>query len=332
MSRAIQQEVDRHFSDTRNRQAYEALLDEIQAHCEAIGATLGAGIVRDVYSRRDKQKNDPFKSQFKIARALVSLRAGDPTAGVTSIQDIIGQTATVYYPDQIDTVTTRLLERFRRRFRIEKNQLKADNGYYARHIVVVSNRPAHADRRCEVQVKTMVHDAWAAKMHDLTYKPQGQTDQRLSGMMQVLGAGLQAVEEQSVLLRQLIHELECGGASAEGGEPDRVQPVAGNPRSHRVRPGRGSDLPADGSRNQIRRRGAGLGDTGDPGHGTRPRVAQGRGVTCALSCRPVRRSGACGPGGRAGECTSRAGRPTTENRRDRRAGNLVSAACHQCLR
>jgi ppGpp synthetase/RelA/SpoT-type nucleotidyltranferase len=206
MSLEVQQEVDRFFADPKHRKAYEALLAEMEADCKAIQAALPAGIVRAVYSRRDKQSDDPFKSQPKIVRALAAKRTENKTAPVSAVEDIIGLTVVVYYPDQIGLVRARLLVRLDGRFNFEKDRALSRGGYHAHHIVAISNDPDHADLRCEVQIKTMMHDAWAAKMHDLNYKPQGQTDDRLATMMQVLGDALQATEEQSVLLRNLIHE------------------------------------------------------------------------------------------------------------------------------
>lgn len=89
---------------------------------------------------------------------------------------------------------------------IVKDGHVSKDGYHAHHMVFLSDEAKHADLHCEVQVKTMLHDAWAAKTHDLNYKPQGQTDKRLSRMMQVFGDALEFIEVQSELLRHLIHE------------------------------------------------------------------------------------------------------------------------------
>jgi hypothetical protein len=120
--------------------------------------------------------------------------------------DIIGLTVVVYYPDQIEIVVREVRAHQGLFLGVEKDAPVTRNGYHAHHIVVQSNDPAHADLRCEVQVKTMMHDARAAKMHDLNYKPQGYTDKRLSAMMGVFGDALQSIEKQSELLRNLIHE------------------------------------------------------------------------------------------------------------------------------
>lgn len=52
----------------------------------------------------------------------------------------------------------------------------------------------------------MLHDAWAAKTHDLTYKPLGQNDPRLDKMMNMFADSLQAIEAQSEMLRDIIEE------------------------------------------------------------------------------------------------------------------------------
>ena len=64
----------------------------------------------------------------------------------------------------------------------------------------------YTDIRCEVQIKTMLHDGWTAKTHDLTYKPGGEVDDRLDKHVGVLGDVLQLLDDQSELIKDLIIE------------------------------------------------------------------------------------------------------------------------------
>jgi hypothetical protein len=52
----------------------------------------------------------------------------------------------------------------------------------------------------------MLHDSWATKMHDLTYKPTGYLEPRLELLMQAFGDTLERVERQSQAIRDMIIE------------------------------------------------------------------------------------------------------------------------------
>jgi ppGpp synthetase/RelA/SpoT-type nucleotidyltranferase len=206
MSVSIQRDVERFFANTANVAAYHTLLNDMLAFCEGLKRRLGPTVVRTIYSRKDKQDGEALKAFPKIAKALAAKRASDPSAPVSVVEDIIGLTVVTYYPDQIETLVQEVQAHEGLSVTVEKDKPVTQNGYHAHHIVVQSNDPVHADLRCEVQVKTMMHDSWAAKMHDLNYKPQGYTDKRLSTIMGVFGDALQSIEKQSELLRNLIHE------------------------------------------------------------------------------------------------------------------------------
>jgi ppGpp synthetase/RelA/SpoT-type nucleotidyltranferase len=210
MSVAASQEVDAFFADDGNRTAFLRLLARVEQLCGVIKHDVGEEIVRAIYSRKDKQNGNAFKAPAKIAKALTEKRRSDPHAAIASIEDIIGLTLVVYYPDQIDLVRDRIVHQVEHDPRLclcmvrQKSVIR--NGYHGYHMVLQSNDAGDADLQCEVQIKTMMHDAWSAKMHDLNYKPHGHTDMRLSAMMSVFGDALESIERQSVLLRSLIHE------------------------------------------------------------------------------------------------------------------------------
>lgn len=57
---------------------------------------------------------------------------------------------------------------------------------------------------CELQIKTLLHDAWGAKTHDLTYKPAGRIGAELLESFELLGTQLANLEIQSDTLRASI--------------------------------------------------------------------------------------------------------------------------------
>ena len=191
----------------RRRSEYFKLLADVRDVCEAVEAGQGHGVVRAVYGRDAKQANEGladahFKDPAKIAKAAA--RDGIP---FEEIEDIIGLTVVVYYADQIVGVADAISDNLKfKRINSAKIKEKKVGGYYATHLVLRSDHTNHRHLLCEVQLKTMLHDAWASKTHDLIYKPQGRHDPRLDRMMNMFAESLQAIEVQSETLRDIIEE------------------------------------------------------------------------------------------------------------------------------
>ncbi len=182
------------------------LLTNVRDECGKVRDQLGASVIRNIYGRDDKQITSPFKTPEKIAIALSKLRQQGVRHPVSAVPDIIGLTIVVHYPDEIIRVKNALIQRLAPWSRIKKDERVTRGGYYAHHLVVQSFSVRTSDLHCEIQIKTMLHDAWAAKTHDLTYKPSGQMDPHLERLMQAFGDALEATETQSEMLRNLIHE------------------------------------------------------------------------------------------------------------------------------
>jgi len=208
-----------------NEEPYNILLDAVKATCKKVEG-LDRNRVKGTYSRGEKQKNkSELKETLKLPKKLLKMRedqeknAGGkkPSRPVVwkDLPDVIGVTVVVYYPDQIKTILMRVIDELRPQGihldgPIEE---KTEYGYHAYHAVVISRSGPHVGLKCEVQCKTMLHDSWATKMHDLTYKPMGYLEPRLELLMQAFGDTLERVERQSQAIRDMI--LEKWNAEAE---------------------------------------------------------------------------------------------------------------------
>ena len=201
----ILNEVRTFLSDSQ-RAKYNALGDFLRERCESVARDLGHNQVFRIYARKDKQPDQPLKSPVQIARKLARERKKRADIQVRDVTDIVAMTVVMQYPDQIPEFIDRLKAALDREHLTLKVEEKAKRGYYATHIDVYSKRADWRHIYCEIQVKTMLHDAWSAKMHDLNYKPGGAMDQRLDRMMSTLGNTLQSIEVQSETLRTLIHD------------------------------------------------------------------------------------------------------------------------------
>jgi len=192
-----------------NRLRYKALCDDIRAACESVARTR-PGIVRRIYGRDEKQEGTRLSEVALKAPAKVAKKWSEDYRGQGSfaqIPDIAGLTIVVYYADQIDGVLAAVIAKLAEaRIVAGEPRVKKTDGYFATHVVFTSNNIRNVDLKCELQVKTMLHEAWSSKTHDLTNKPRVRNDDRLSRMMNAIAETLQAIEVQSETVRDLIHE------------------------------------------------------------------------------------------------------------------------------
>jgi ppGpp synthetase/RelA/SpoT-type nucleotidyltranferase len=205
-----------------NRAKYEALLDEVVKLAKIVAEHSGTtGRVYRIYTRADKQTGNIFKDVWKIVEKANSLRSTNQQFQISHLGDIIGATIVVVYPSDIEVVRKIIDEKINiRQFKSHANtsatrerpeffgEEKRSGGYYAHHyqLEVDNNlmRPQLLNARCELQIKTVLHDAWGAKTHDLTYKRAGALDTRMSRQVEVLGDVLAGIDQQSELLRHII--------------------------------------------------------------------------------------------------------------------------------
>jgi ppGpp synthetase/RelA/SpoT-type nucleotidyltranferase len=192
---------------------YRKLLSDVRAVFQEIDDDARArNKIKEVYGRAKKQNGDEFKSVVKIAQKLEIWRIEDPNTKVNDIHDIIGITVVVFYADYIRQLIEIALPMLADEGlypvtdRRENPSYHRDFGYHATHLIIVSRHPSHQDLQIEVQFKTMLHDAWGAKTHDLTYKPKGLVNPKIKRLMESLGDSLQAIEVQSENLRDMIAE------------------------------------------------------------------------------------------------------------------------------
>lgn len=189
-----------------HEKSYLELLNRVKSACKEVGAELGSQVVLRVYDRTDKQGGEALKDAAKVLEA-----SARPVrkAELKKINDIIGVTMVVQYPDQIKLALDRLkaiLEKDAEQ--TARKDLKET--YFATHATYKSKSVTHSGIMCEVQCKTVLHDAWSAKMHDLTYKPLGSMDPRMKGLIEAISLSLEGLERQSQIARDMILSRQVG--------------------------------------------------------------------------------------------------------------------------
>ncbi len=204
----------------------ELILRDFSAMRTQITSALEGQPVYKIYGRDEKQGGDAIKHLRKIRLKFNDYyqRAGESQGSLWAVPDIIGFTVVVHYPTDISSicrVVDRLIENgsllngstgtvgvtSSAAFDVIKTRFGrpiVSDGYFACHYNLrIKNVNIHRPL-CEIQIKTILHDAWGAKTHDLTYKPSGKISEDLVGSFNLLGDTLAKIDQQSDLVRQSI--------------------------------------------------------------------------------------------------------------------------------
>lgn len=199
-------EVDEYLTDDR-KSWYKAMLREVKIACQDTKSGLEKNVISTIYSREDKQNGEELKSVASIAAKIEKIRLRGESCDPSQIFDIVGITIVLQYSDQIPLIIESLTKNIiNRNIYIASSKEMRVDGYFATHLNLKSKNHKFPGACCEVQIKTMLHDALSKKMHDLNYKPDGEIDQRLDFLMKTLATSLEAIEMQSQTIRDLISE------------------------------------------------------------------------------------------------------------------------------
>ena len=167
--------------------------------------------VRIVFSREPVLKSFPG-----ILKKIEEKREKEePNYDYDDLPDIIA--LTVLFPYHSDSTDFKrwMFQTFDAR-PAGKTALRADPyGHRGEHYIlsarpdVLRSHPDYARINCELQIKTILEEAFDAKTHDLTYKPgEREISEDLKGQFGLLSSGLKIIDEQSEFLKGLLLEEE----------------------------------------------------------------------------------------------------------------------------
>jgi ppGpp synthetase/RelA/SpoT-type nucleotidyltranferase len=189
-----------------NKQAWR-YLGALRFLRESIERSRFAGLSRSflhyTYSRGSRQRGgDELKESWKVHTKLLS----DSQAARTVIQDvgdIVGLTAVCPHASDISQVAS-VVHRLERENVLEifRQRWHRTMGYRALHFTVGLSDPRFIGVRAELQIKTILDDAWSAWTHDLTYKPKGSLPKLAHEKMDLIGKQLRQLERDAELLKR----------------------------------------------------------------------------------------------------------------------------------
>lgn len=205
--------VQQYLDQGGRRKKFEELQERVQAFFEQARYRQElSGCIQSVFTRAKAASNLPIKSDKKIAIKLYKWR-NDPRDGKvyhpSDIHDIAAASVICYYPSDLQKLIEYIQsETATKDFSFGPADYKNPNetGGYSAYHVIVEGRGRYSELKCELQLKTVLTQAWGIKTHDLTYKPAGFIDRRLAIHMEKLSQTINLVDEQSELLKQLITE------------------------------------------------------------------------------------------------------------------------------
>jgi ppGpp synthetase/RelA/SpoT-type nucleotidyltranferase len=201
-------EVDK-FLERKGRD-YETFLDDVLRELTSYrDRRKNSSTIYRIYSRADKQLGGAkLKSRHGIATKLLKWREKNPTCKIGDIHDIIGATIVVYFENEMASLAEGICRTSSLVFEVEKQETVERDNYNAEHLVVRKRSSArvYSAPLCEIQIKSLLHDGWATRTHDLIYKSSRPLDRRIKDQVTSLTKLVEALEEQSVILRSYILE------------------------------------------------------------------------------------------------------------------------------
>lgn len=196
----------------RNAWRYLTLLRKLRSiFTDHKHSRFGRSIHR-IYTRGDKQPGgDEFKSTWGIVNKVNRMRRhGDPVNSIpadpnfffTDLWDIIGLTIVCPRKDDVDTVVD-LIRTGGNGIQKMYDRAVTSQGYRGHHFVLSLSTPiVLLGVKCEVQIKSLLEDAYSALTHDVTYKPPGEIPVTTRALITEIATHLHSIDRQVTLLNE----------------------------------------------------------------------------------------------------------------------------------
>lgn len=179
----------------------------------------GRKYIRFIYPREDIKTLDSVVVKINRER-----REGDPNFNFKDIDDLIGLKILCPYPTDEEAVVQWLfnsaqdfsVKPSRQKATKQRREREKERGYRAYHFYVQLKKgyarkegfpQGSEEEKCEVQIKTILDEAWDAKTHDVSYKREN-IKPELRDHMKLVSRSLSVLDEQTELLKNEILEEE----------------------------------------------------------------------------------------------------------------------------
>ena len=164
----------------------------------------GRQTIYRVASRADYQgPGREFKTTKRVEKKIEQKKKDNKEYSLKDVEDIVGLRIVCFYPSDIGTVAQYIRELDKRDLLVIRDEPKEyESGYSGHHFVVTLTNVALREIKCEIQIVTMLLEAWACKTHPLTYKGTDKKPEH-KRHAQLLADALRVADEHSEFLKQL---------------------------------------------------------------------------------------------------------------------------------
>ena len=168
-------------------------------------------LIRFVLARQD------IKDLKSVVTKINRKRKKQPDYDFDLIEDLVGIKVICPYTSSAKEVMDKM---FRQpSFKVEPHTIDealrtTRSGYRGWHFVaepspeLINIKPSFMSAKCEIQIKTMIQEAWDAQTHDITYKQEELVDERLLSLLKNQSEMLASHDAQSENFRGMIQEFE----------------------------------------------------------------------------------------------------------------------------
>lgn len=207
---------------SRHGETYVYVLNRVKRVLTDFAQSMeGRHLVYRIATRADYQQGQELKTaESAVAKLYKRRQEYGPEYSLEDIEDFVGLSVVCVYPSDVDRVVEWVKEMSRPGEDLKipytkkpdwpsTDEPKDERGYRAHHFVLTLQDPIYDPFRCEVQVRTILHEAWARMTHDIIYKSKYRRHAHQK-KAEALSGELSVLDQQSEGLKVSVAEIEKG--------------------------------------------------------------------------------------------------------------------------
>ena len=184
---------------------YESFLAEIQRTIESFLADNNIPLAFNVSGR--KKSLDSITEKIETKRFV-------PEYSITELNDLVGIRVVLLFSDSVKSVVDILKNEFLVIQESYENEQVDKFGYNSKHLVIqikpewetAPSFRGHANKKIEIQIRTIAQHVWAATSHTLFYKREENTPKKIQRGFNRLSALLEIVDESLQNYKNAVEE------------------------------------------------------------------------------------------------------------------------------
>ena len=198
------------------RDGYLAVLHSLKRVFTDYSKVREGRVIYRVASRGDYHHGSELKTAQSVFSKLSNRRdRHGQEYSLYDVEDIVGLTVVCLYPKDVDVIAEWIRGQNGGALKIapfrtgwpESDEKKDESGYRAHHFTLTVTEPTLQQFKCEVQIRTLLHEAWKFKTHGLIYKGRSQTQEH-EQQAEFISDVLSVMDRQSEYMKEVLIRRE----------------------------------------------------------------------------------------------------------------------------